>query len=135
KGLRCGYPDHDQLVQRAAHAADGPLPGFPPRNEFSQERVIKPTHLVTGLDPSIPADAGAGRKLQKLDAAGRWQKTVRGVFAGDAALDGVSPRIQWTSRRRNRLAGRHPELFANEIDAVDQLGHRVLHLDARVHLE
>ena len=34
-----------------------------------------------------------------------------------------------------RLAGRDPQLLLDDVDAGDQLGHRVLHLDAGVHLD
>ncbi len=37
--------------------------------------------------------------------------------------------------QREFLAGRDQQLLAHEIDAGDQLGHRMLDLDARVHLD
>ena len=45
------------------------------------------------------------------------------------------PRSSTSSWETERLAGRDPHLLADDVDAGDHLGHAVLDLDARVHLE
>ena len=44
------------------------------------------------------------------------------------------PRGLRSSLERQRLAGGDPDLLAHEVEAGDHLGHRVLDLEARVHL-
>ncbi len=54
----------------------------------------------------------------------------------DAAFDGVAPNLEF--RRQNgaeALAGGDAQLRLDQVDAGDGFGHRVLHLDARVHLD
>src|SRR5262249_41164506 len=52
-----------------------------------------------------------------------------------AAFDRVAGRFQRRLREGDPLTRRDPDLFRNEIDSRDLLGHRMLDLDARVHLE
>ena len=58
----------------------------------------------------------------------------RGILRVDAALDRVAAQDDVLLTQRQRLARRDEELLADEVDAGDQLGDRVLDLDARVHL-
>ncbi len=54
----------------------------------------------------------------------------------DAALDGMAAQLDL--RRQNRiqpLAGRDAQLGLHQVHAGDELGNRVLHLDARVHFD
>ncbi len=53
---------------------------------------------------------------------------MRTSMACPFAADVVLTETEW-------LAGRHPELPLDEVETGHQLGHRVLHLQARVHLE
>ena len=56
---------------------------------------------------------------------------------------GVQPRLDRVARRdaasawrsAQRLARGDPQLLLDEVDAVDELGHRVLDLQPRVHLQ
>ena len=60
---------------------------------------------------------------------------MSGILGVDAALDRVAGELDVFLAQRKLLAGRDQELLAHEIDAGDQLGHRMLDLDARVHLD
>ncbi len=75
-----------------------------------------------------------GTRKPVIDA-GAGQETVGGIFGVDAAFDGMADATdvglaQGQAARRRRL-----ESLANEIDAGDELGHRMLDLDARVHFD
>ena len=60
---------------------------------------------------------------------------VFGILGVDAQLDRVTARLAVLGViERERLARGDPDLLAHEIEAGDQLGHRVLDLEARVHL-
>src|SRR3546814_17272895 len=68
------------------------------------------------------------------DGARRWREGP-GILRIDAAFDGVAGEAQVFLLDRERLALRHADLFADEIDAGDHLRHRMLHLQAGVHLD
>ena len=66
--------------------------------------------------------------------AGRGQEGVR-VFRVDAALDRVALQHHVRLPDRQLVAGGDQQLLADQVDAGHQLGHRVLDLDACVHLD
>src|SRR5262245_14820554 len=68
------------------------------------------------------------------DLAGRRAEGNR-VLGVDAALDGVSVELHVALFDGKRAAGGNPDLLENQIDVGDHLGHRVLDLNARVHLD
>ena len=68
------------------------------------------------------------------DLSGRGQECHR-VLGVDAALDGVAAELDVVLRDRQLAAGGDADLLEHEIDAGDHLGHRMLDLDARVHLD
>ena len=47
----------------------------------------------------------------------------------------MAARYELVLGERERLAGGDPQLLLDEVEAVDELGDRVLDLQARVHLE
>src|SRR5262249_45586644 len=69
------------------------------------------------------------------DAAGGRAEIVFWLLGADAALDRVAPWLQCVLRERQPAASGYTKLFSNEIDTEHTLGHRVLDLQARVHLE
>ena len=76
---------------------------------------------------------GAGRRVPDGQRAGGGQEVAARVLAVDPELDGVP------AQRRvvvaELLAVGDPELLADQVDARDLLGHRVLDLQAGVDLE
>ena len=60
---------------------------------------------------------------------------MRGVFGVDAAFDRRAVNAHVLLRDRQRRAGGDLDLLVDEVDAGDHLGHRMLDLDARVHLD
>ena len=78
----------------------------------------------------------ARRLAVDVHGAGRGQEAGGRVLGVEARLDGVAARRRASSwAQRERLAGGDAQLLLDEVDAVDQLGHRVLDLQPRVHLE
>ena len=65
---------------------------------------------------------------------GRGLKVPVGVLGVDPALDGVAAQSAAVSLEADRLAGGHADLFLHEVEAGHHLGHRMLDLDAGVHL-
>ena len=87
---------------------------------------------------TVEADARAARRAVGDDLAGVRPEPVRGVLGGDAALErrAVHPdRLLGDPDLGERLSGRDAHLGLHEVDVGDLLGHRVLDLDPRVHLD
>ena len=73
--------------------------------------------------------------MELVEGARRRQEVVRRVLGVEPDLDGVSPQGRVGRLGRQRLAGRHVELQPHQVEAGDQLGHRVLDLEPGVDLE
>ncbi len=72
-------------------------------------------------------------RMERLDTAGRGLKISSGILGVHPALDHVTPQCRQLEYRK-RCSGCDADLLLYQIDPGDHLRHRVLHLDARVHL-
>ena len=76
------------------------------------------------------------RRREALQQAGRGQEIPVRVLGVDAALDGVAAgAVLRQGHPAEVVAPREPELESDQVEAGDHLRHRMLDLDARVHLE
>jgi hypothetical protein len=80
---------------------------------------------VAGLQPQ--------RGFARADGAPQRQRPM-GIFGAQAHFDGVAAEADVGLRQRQRLAARHAQLPLDQVEPGDGLGHRVLHLQAGVHL-
>ena len=78
---------------------------------------------------------GTGRLAVAGDATGCRKEPMGGVLGVDAALERVAAGLDVLLADRQRLPCGDAHHLADEVDAADLLGDRVLHLDARVHLQ
>ncbi len=85
----------------------------------------------TRVDP----DSGTAGLGVVADAAGVGEEVGEGVLGVDPALDGVAPQGDLVLREAQRLAFGHPDHGVHQVQAADQLGDRVLHLQPGVHLQ
>ena len=122
----------DDLLQRRGGPGDGEVAGLAVRNELADHRVVVGRDLVAGVDVAVEPDAGSARWMEERDRAGRGAERRR-MLGVDAALDGMSLDAYGFLRERQLLAGRDPELGLDDVDAGDELRHRMLHLQPRVH--
>src|SRR5258708_1473820 len=91
-------------------------------------------HVIVRVDVRVVADARAAGHVVLRDAPGRRHERVR-VLRIDAALDRV-PLLHDVLLPVLELHARgHADLLLHDIHAGDELGHRMLHLRARVHLD
>ena len=72
--------------------------------------------------------------MEKLRLAGAGPEVLLRVLGVDAALDGVAGHPDVLLGEGQGQARGHPQLLLHQIHSGDQLGDRVLHLDAGVHL-
>ena len=102
-------------------------------DELGQHRVERAADDVAGDDAGVEPDAGAGRRLEDGHDTGGGQEAAAGVLAVDPELEGVAGRGRVVVAEG--LAVGDAELLADQVDAGDLLGDRVLDLQAGVDLE
>src|SRR5579885_2994935 len=114
------HPLDDELGQGAA---------------LGRQRVVVGRHAVAGDHVAVQTDAGAAGRLPAGDQAGRGPEAGGGVLRVDAALDGATPVRDVLLAEAQRLARGDADLLPHQVEAGHQLRDRVLHLNARVHLD
>ncbi len=72
--------------------------------------------------------------MPQADRPGRGHEGL-GILGIDAAFDRVAADLHVALAVGQLLAGGDQQLLLHQVDAGDQLGHRMLDLDARVHLD
>src|SRR6185436_1362839 len=87
------------------------------------------------LDAALPADARAPALFPRDQRAGRREEVGARVLRVDTRLDRMPARRHVLLSERQALALRDEDLEADEVQAGDLLGHRVLDLEPRVDLE
>src|SRR5665213_1130154 len=125
--------DH-QFSERIAHPRDGGIARIAVRDELADHGVIVRRYAVAGVHVAVDANAGAAGADQALASARRGHEGAR-ILGIDAAFDGVAAELHVGLAEGQLLAGGDRELCLDQIDARDQLGHRMFDLDARVHLD
>ena len=123
-----------QLEQRPVHPRHGVLTGRRPDDEFGEHRIVEQPDLAPRLDARVPAHARPTRDMEVADATRRRQESVGRILARDPALDRPPARRDILVERQS-LTGGDAELPLHEVDAGDEFGDRMLHLDARIHLQ
>ena len=104
-------------------------------DELGDQRVVDADDLRPHGHAGVDAHAGAGGLAVGADRPGRRQEALARVLGVDPALDRMPGEADVLLRERERLPRGDQHLLAHEIEAGHELGHRVLDLDARVHLE
>ena len=98
------------------------------------ERVVIGGESTAVIEGGIHPHAGAAGEVEELHLTGAGTEVRRRVLSVDAALDGVAGESHLLLRDVQRQAGGDAQLLAHEVDAGDELGDAVLHLNACVHL-
>ena len=88
--------------------------------------------LPSALSTRTPMPAGARNRAIVPGDRGESPARILGV---DAALDGVAAGRHVLRREGERRTARDEDLLADEVDPGGHLGHRMLDLDAGVHLQ
>ena len=120
--------------QRDAHARHRLVAGIAVGNQFTHHRIVMRRHGIALVDVRIDADARAAGRMVALDLARRRHEGER-VFGVDATLHGVAAEVDVLLLETQRQAGGDADLFLHDVDAGDQLGHRMLHLQTGVHFK
>ena len=126
---------NDQLLQGPAHPADGLQPGGGVDDQLGHQGVVVGGQLVAGIEAGVHPHAVAAGQVEEADAAGTGLEPLGRVLGVDAALDGVAAEQDLLLGDREGEPGGNADLLPHQVQAGNQLGDRVLHLDAGVHFD
>ena len=114
----------------------------------AEGRALDQQTVIIGRDDrarkavtAIQADAGTAGRAIDIDLAGIGHKVKLGIFGGDTALDGVAPSgdVRLTLNVDfvgiEGIAFGDEDLSLDDIDAGDQLGDGMFHLNPRIHFD
>ncbi|CFK91655.1 Uncharacterised protein [Burkholderia pseudomallei] len=124
-----------QLAQRARRARERGRPAFVVHDQLREQRIVERRHRVARIEQRIDSNAGARGPDERIDAAGVGPEILQRVLRVDPAFERGAAQCDVALREAQRLAVRDAQHLAHEIDARDRLRHRMLDLDARVHLD
>ena len=128
-----------RAAQRGDEHPDRLLAGGRPGHHLGEHRVVERGHLVAGAETAVDpntrgaqrCELGVGREVEGDERTAL--RRVGRVLCVEPYLD----RMPTCCGRRSREVASlgHRELQLDEVHPGHQLGHRVLHLEASVHLE
>ena len=125
--------------QRGRQAGHGLGPGGGVDDDLGQHGVVVGAHHAAGRHPGVDAHAGPVRgEGEGVEVAGRRQPPGGRVLGIEAGLDGVAhgpPGHGLVDLVRKGRAPGDEQLEADQVEAGDRLGDRVLHLETGVHLQ
>ena len=124
-----------EAVQRRAEALRGLRAIRAVGAHLGDQRVVEQRDVAALDDARIDPDALARGLQVALEPTGRGQKAARRVLGVDPGLDRPAVLPDVVLGQRERLPGRDAQHLLDQIEAGCELGHRVLDLEARVHLE
>ena len=103
-------------------------------NELADQAVVIRRDRIALVSAAIDTHAKAARWVPIGDFAGRGPEGLR-VFSANPALDGVAGQHDVFLGKVERRARCDANLFEHEVQPRDHLGHRMLNLQAGVHLD
>ena len=129
-----------EVFKRAAHHIDGTVAGPGPCRELRDHRVIEHGDLVALADAGVIAHLAAGdltllRRIIPNQTSDGGQKAAIGILGVDPALHGPTVNLEVALLERQGLAMGRPDHLLDKVDAGDQLGNRMLHLQPGVHFQ
>ena len=124
-----------EFLKRAQHAPGGLRAIGVPHDQLGNHRVIHRRDLAARTHAGVDAHAWPRRLRVGTDPTRRRGEVLGGVLSVDAALDRVAAQHDVLLCVRQGLAGRRTDPLLDDVDAGGHLGHAVLHLDTRVHLQ
>ena len=109
-------------------------PGLVPDDQLAEQRVVERRDEVAVLDVRVEAHPRPERRPHARHDPGGGRKVVARVLGVEPHLDRVSP-PGCAAGVRELLARGNAELLADDVDAGDELGDRVLDLQTGIQLD
>ena len=133
-----------KAIECLAHFGNGIVAIGAMHNELGNHRIVEHGNFAAILHACVYAHTqqvlrvrlkhGLHRRLKAHQSTRRRQEVAEGIFGVDAALNGPTIAFHIGLRDGQFFAMGHTYHHLHQIDARDGFGHRVLYLQARVHL-
>ena len=123
------------FAERAQHPPGRLLAVGVPHDQLRDHRVVHRRDFAARADARVDAHARAARLSVGADLARRRGEVLGGVLGVDPALDRVPAQLDVLLGVGQLLAGGRSDALLDDVDAGRHLGHAVLDLHARVHLQ
>src|SRR5205085_12197429 len=123
------------FVQSSHQPTHGLFAVCPVPDQLGEQRVIVDGHRPALVHAAVTAYAWACGCKQELDLPGAWEIVVVRILRVDTAFHRVPTNLDVVLSKRKPLSRRNAYLQVYQIQSRDQLRHRVLHLQPRIHLE
>src|SRR5439155_14818613 len=124
-----------ELAQRPPGSLDRQAAARVDDDQFRDQGVVIRSDRRPIFDERVDADAGPERRPEPLDAPGRRSEAARRVLGVDPQLDRVAAARSGAAAVPKRFARCDPDLLADEVEPGDELGDRMLDLEACVQLD
>src|ERR1043166_483522 len=92
-------------------------------------------YFAAAGNAAVQTHAGSARQFKDLDASNGGQKAIGRIFGVEPHLDGMAARSNRFLLQMQWSASSNEDLMLDQIKPSHRLGDRMLHLEARVHLE
>ncbi len=130
----------DEGVERVRLRIDRAQPVGRVRHQLRDHRVVVDRDFAALVDAGVIADGDAfgapfRRRAVFDQPPGRRQEAARRILGVDAALDRPALKLHVRLRQAQPLAVGAADHLLDEVDAGDEFGHRMLDLQAGVHLQ
>ena len=122
-------------VKRRAHAFERRGSRFASDNQLAEQAIVERRNDITLVEHRVEAHALAFRRRERGHLAWPRHEVLRRVFGIDPHFDSMAADRDVGLAEGQRLAARNAQHGLHEIHAGDHLRHRMLDLDARVHLD
>ena len=126
---------NEVFVEGAPHAGNGGFTIGSIGHQLGEHGIVVERHSPALVDAAILADSRPAGLQQPGNFAGRGKEVVFGVFGVDAAFDSMSADGDIFLTEGQLFAGGNAQLEMDEIEAGDQFGDGMLHLQAGIHLQ
>src|SRR6516162_1062986 len=127
-------PSDHVFLEGAAQAHPALVAALAVNHKLRDQAVIVRRHLVALVERAVDAHAEPARRVIIGHPARRRREGVRALGV-DAAFDRVAAQLDVGLAIAERGARGDAELLADDVEAADHLGDRVLDLQARIHLD
>ncbi len=124
-----------ERIERFDQAGERLRPIGSPRDQLRQQRIVVGGDRVARAKAGVDPDAVPSRLAPCADGSSRGQKPLGGVLGINTCLHRMAVGCDLVLPQRQLFPHGDAQLPLHEVDAGDHLGHGMLDLQARIHLD
>jgi len=104
-------------------------------DDFRHHRIVERGDFIPRLDTRVDANALTRGLIKEFDVSRAGQEASSGIFSVEPDFDCMPEELNIFLLRWKRLAPCNANLPLNKVVACDHLGHWMLNLQTRIHLQ